>query len=62
MSLHREVVQTAIERCGGKKQLAAILNVSVDDITSWAEGQTQAPDAILFRILILLSDGGDASH
>lgn len=59
VSLHREIVEIAIERCGGKKRLAAVLNVSVDEITSWAEGHTQAPDAILLRILVLLSGGGD---
>jgi hypothetical protein len=57
------LVQSAIELCGDKKRLAVILNVSVDEITCWAEGRTQAPDAILLRILVLLfADGGDASH
>jgi DNA-binding transcriptional regulator YiaG len=59
---HSDLVQRAIDRCGGKKRLAYILNVSVDEITSWAEGQTQAPEAILLRILIILqSDSADAS-
>lgn len=55
MSLENDLVKQAIELCGDKKRLAAILKVSVDDLTSWAEGQTQPPDAILLRILIVFS-------
>jgi DNA-binding transcriptional regulator YdaS (Cro superfamily) len=62
VSLESDLVKKAVELCGDKKRLAAILNVSVEDITSWAEGRTQAPNTILLRILILFSDGAEASH
>jgi DNA-binding transcriptional regulator YdaS (Cro superfamily) len=62
VSLESDLVQRAVERCGDKKRLAAILNVSVDEIASWVEGKTQAPDFILLRILILFSNGADASY
>ena len=62
MSLESDLLKTAIELCGDKKRLAAMLNVSVEEITSWAEGRTRAPNVILLRILILFSKGADASH
>ena len=53
-----EVVQDAIALCGDKRRLAFILNVSVDDITSWLEGRTQPPKGILFLILCFFSKRG----
>jgi hypothetical protein len=40
---YRDLVRGAVEICGDKKTLAALLNVTVDQVTSWVEGRTALP-------------------
>ena len=53
--VYRHLVRRAVEICGDKK-LAVLLNVTVDQVTSWADGRTALPDYIYPRVVEILVD------
>jgi hypothetical protein len=54
--VYRHVVRRAVEICGDKRTLAVLLNVTVDQITSWVGGRTALPDHIYPRVMDILFD------
>jgi len=50
--LHSQTVARAIDDYG-YSELALILNVTVEDLDSWATGQSRPPAHIFFRIINL---------
>lgn len=51
---YRDLVRGAVEICGDKKTLAALLNVTVDQVTSWAEGRTALPGHLYLQVMEII--------
>jgi hypothetical protein len=54
--VYRRLVRRAVEICGDKRTLAVILNVTVDQVTSWADGRKALPVHIYPRVIEILLD------
>ena len=50
---YRSVLAGALEDFGSEP-LAAILNVSVQDLMSWAQGRTRPPARLLLQVIDLM--------
>jgi hypothetical protein len=51
-----DLVRRAVEICGDKKTLAVLLNVTVDQVTSWEDGLVALPDHLYPLVVEILLD------
>ena len=59
--LYARTISGAVEYFEGYGTLAVILNVRVDDLRRWAEGESYPPADVLLRIVNLTRQSGWAA-
>lgn len=55
-SIHIRALQKAVEASGGRKELAARLEVKAADIEKWLSGKAEIPHAAFLRIVDVIID------
>lgn len=53
-SISGEVLNLAIELCGGGDRVAAALGVGAGELARWAQGEGRPPSDVLFAALVLI--------
>ena len=64
LSVHIRALQKAIELSGGRKELAARLEIKTADVEKWLSGKAEIPREVFLRIVDVLIDeltGGDSA-